>query len=230
MRAMNIETCYMCRAPATSREHAPPKCLFPESKDVEDGADLRKNLITVPSCTDHNLTLSKDDEYFLVITTANIGGNQCRSQQLSTKVVRALRRNPVFADNTFAARLPMATVDGQPAIGFKIDRARIERVVEKTARAIWFHSASSKLLVPVSVLLPMLRSDDGTPGAYMEGLGEHAAAMGAGMPWLGDNPEVFRYRLRIDPTDGFSFLWMSFYDGFVGFVSWGSRVPTSVAG
>jgi hypothetical protein len=226
MCAMNVETCYMCSATATSREHAPPRCLFPEAKDVEDGTDLRKNLITVPSCADHNLTLSKDDEYFLVITTANIGGNLRRREHLSTKVVRALRRNPVFADATFAARLLITDVDGQAAIGFKIDRVRLERVVEKTARAIWSYSTGSKLLVPLSVILPMIRNDDGTPGAYMEELGQHAAAMGAAMPWHGDNPEVFRYRLRVDPTDGFSFLWMIFYDGFVGFVSWGTRVLT----
>jgi hypothetical protein len=222
---MNVETCYMCDALATSREHAPPKCLFPEPKDVEDGSDLRKNLITVPSCSKHNLSLSKDDEYFLVITTANIGGNERRSQQLSTKVVRALRRNPVFADSTFAARLPTTVVDGQSVIGFKIDRPRIERVIEKTVRAIVFHSTGSKLLGSLSVLLPMLRNDDGTPAPFMEELGVHAGAMGAGLPWLGDNPEVFRYRLRIDPTDGFSFFWMILYDGFVGFASWGTRVP-----
>jgi hypothetical protein len=55
-------TCYMCDSPETSREHAPPLCFFPETKDV--GRDLRRNLVTVPSCDVHNSKKSKDDEFF----------------------------------------------------------------------------------------------------------------------------------------------------------------------
>lgn len=58
-RYMNINqseiTCYMCEKPATSVEHIPPKCLFPEQKDLPGGADLRKQLLTVPACDEHNL-------------------------------------------------------------------------------------------------------------------------------------------------------------------------------
>ena len=44
-----LETCYMCERAPSSTEHVPPKCLFPEKKDI--GSDLfRKNLITVLSC------------------------------------------------------------------------------------------------------------------------------------------------------------------------------------
>ena len=45
-----MNTCYMCEKESTSSEHVPPKCLFPEKKDLPDGVDLRKSLITVPSC------------------------------------------------------------------------------------------------------------------------------------------------------------------------------------
>ena len=61
------DTCYMCHKPASTREHAPPLCFFPEAKDLEPPQDLRKHLITVPSCPDHNLSASKDDEYALVL-------------------------------------------------------------------------------------------------------------------------------------------------------------------
>ena len=56
-------TCYMCTSAATSVEHVPPRCLFPEQKDLPIGVDLRKQLITVPSCDIHNSRKSKDDEY-----------------------------------------------------------------------------------------------------------------------------------------------------------------------
>lgn len=53
-------TCYMCDLSATSVEHVPPKCMFPEFKDAK--VDLRRKLITVPSCDDHNAKKSRDDE------------------------------------------------------------------------------------------------------------------------------------------------------------------------
>lgn len=56
------ETCYMCEAAPTSREHVPPKCLFPESKDV-NGQNFRENLITVPSCDIHIEEIFSADEH-----------------------------------------------------------------------------------------------------------------------------------------------------------------------
>jgi len=42
------QLCYMCGAPAVSKEHVPPKCIFPEQKDIA-GQNFRDGLITVPS-------------------------------------------------------------------------------------------------------------------------------------------------------------------------------------
>jgi hypothetical protein len=50
----------MCGAPATSLEHFPPLCIFPEMKKTQDGIDYRKVVITVPSCDAHNLENSTD--------------------------------------------------------------------------------------------------------------------------------------------------------------------------
>jgi hypothetical protein len=59
----------MCEMAATSREHVPPLCIFPEMKDMQDGTDYRQNLITVPACDAHNLKKSADDEYLQLILT-----------------------------------------------------------------------------------------------------------------------------------------------------------------
>jgi hypothetical protein len=42
---MKNRPCYHCGAPATSTEHVPPKCIFPEKKDAF-GANYRRNLNT----------------------------------------------------------------------------------------------------------------------------------------------------------------------------------------
>lgn len=54
----------MCDQPATSREHVPPACLFPEEKDIRTSL-FRNNLITVPSCDLHNSKKSTDDEFLM---------------------------------------------------------------------------------------------------------------------------------------------------------------------
>ncbi len=58
--------CYLCPAPATTRDHVPPKCIFPDP--------LPANLITVPCCYSCNNGFSKDDEFlrFLASTPINI--------------------------------------------------------------------------------------------------------------------------------------------------------------
>lgn len=71
-----MPTCYMCEKESTSVEHAPPRCIFPEQKDLQPGEDYRVNLITVPSCDEHNMQKSKEDEYLLYILPSTIGSNE----------------------------------------------------------------------------------------------------------------------------------------------------------
>jgi len=60
----------MCDLPGTTDEHIPPRAIFPEAKDAE-GRNYRIDLITVPSCPDHNTAKSDDDE-FLMVSLAGI--------------------------------------------------------------------------------------------------------------------------------------------------------------
>jgi hypothetical protein len=218
-------TCYMCEEPSTSREHAPPKCLFPEPKDSPTGRDLRRNLITVPSCSTHNLRTSMDDEYFLVVSALHFETNDVSAQQFSTKILRALQRRPAFRAGTFAEMFP-GLVEGQPSGGFRVDHSRLERIVDKTARAIFHHhhATNAKLTRPIHVHLPALRYTDGRPVPGANELGRLAHAHFGDIPWEGANPEVFCYRFRIDETDEASFLWMRFFSGFQSLVSWGTKI------
>jgi hypothetical protein len=74
---MNLKkaSCYWCGVSATSREHVPPQCLFSESKDIKEfyQQSFRLNLIKVPSCREHNLKRSKDDEYLMACLAARVG-------------------------------------------------------------------------------------------------------------------------------------------------------------
>jgi hypothetical protein len=89
-----MTTCYMCQSEATSKEHVPPLCLFPEQKDLPKGEDLRKNLITVPSCEVHNIEKSGDDTYLLYLLVLNLPSNEIAYNQYATKIKRDIERNP----------------------------------------------------------------------------------------------------------------------------------------
>ena len=91
-----MTTCYMCDQQANTVEHAPPKCIFPEKKDVPPGKDYRKKLVTVPSCELHNTETSRDDEYLLYmlsasITSSDVGLNQLRKSGEAKKAAKATK-------------------------------------------------------------------------------------------------------------------------------------------
>ncbi len=77
--------CYMCGNPATSKEHVPPACLFPEKKDIRTSA-FRNNLITVPSCDLHNSKKSNDDEFLMACIAGVVGNNVIGFFHFRTKV------------------------------------------------------------------------------------------------------------------------------------------------
>jgi hypothetical protein len=54
-RGKQKQTCYACDCIESNREHVPPLCFFPEMKDIPNQLDLRRNLIRVPACDEHNL-------------------------------------------------------------------------------------------------------------------------------------------------------------------------------
>src|SRR3989344_5164982 len=62
------KTCYACDQEATSKEHFPPKCFFPNR-----GKFLQ--LRTVPSCPKHNGNKSDDDLYVLTHICLNTSRN-----------------------------------------------------------------------------------------------------------------------------------------------------------
>ena len=118
--------CYYCGKAASSREHVPPKCLFPEEKDLANGVNYRKNLITVPSCDEHNLHKSKDDEYLQLILVHGYFNNTAGRDHFNKKIVRALTRRPALLAALYGNQHPV-TVNSQPTVAVDIDRERFNR-------------------------------------------------------------------------------------------------------
>jgi hypothetical protein len=130
---MQIE-CYMCDAAATSEEHAPPECFFPEGS--------RRNLIKVPSCAEHNEANSKDVEYVRNVVSTEHGTNDAASK-IFEKTKRSFEYSPKLLARTFRG-LRTVTVQGEETGAFPVDLARHRRVMRAIAYALYFRDFGRK--------------------------------------------------------------------------------------
>jgi hypothetical protein len=207
---VDTETCYSCDRPATTREHAPPKCFFPEEKDV--GRDLRKNLISVPSCEDHNTARSRDDQYAMAFVVMQYQTTGVARDQFATKIIRSLKRDLTLVDQVFNEARQL-TVNGQPSVVVSVDRARFDRVMASTFRALIYHESGEKLNSEVSVFSLGIQHQNFERDPNEAVLAFQIRSVLKEQPRLGANPEVFWYQFVHRPNE-ISAMRLHFYEGF----------------
>ena len=206
------EHCYMCGASATTRDHVPAKTFFPETKDVGGKhGDLRKNLLTVPACPEHNQVYSKDEQYVGIILTCHYPCNEIAIDQFTGKHWRALKRRPGLLSCYKNPRL--VVWDGKETMSFQVDLPRFERVMDKIARAIYWRHAhkvygsmpfiivGANLLTPTGNLSPFAEIDERIDRAPMKD------------DFCGDS-RIFRYRYLVTGQHAHLPLFrFTFYEG-----------------
>ncbi len=145
-----MPTCYVCSAPATTRDHIPPRGCFLNPRPT--------NTITVPSCAAHNNARAMDDEYFRLVLAVTCADDPRAEQLFDGAVTRGLQNSPGLL-RSFAmgsiSRLPVATPGGvvtgyRP--GFRIDPDRFQAVIASMVRGIYFKEVGLPLLggVPIA--------------------------------------------------------------------------------
>jgi len=207
----------MCDLSATSNEHVPPKCFFPEQKDVGRDKDYRRNLLSVPSCDLHNSEKSKDDEYLLFVITSHFENKPIAQKHFSTKIMRAVRRK-LSMYNFIKENFPVA-INGLPSLAFTIDRDRFDKELDHIARALYYLHHNSKLVLPTIVHTPDLFKVN-SPTAKdvnqrMQQIDKMTIDALTSQLTHGENPEIFSYQF-LDLEEIPSFVArMVFYGGFV---------------
>ena len=200
--------CYVCGKTTTSKEHVPAKCFFPE-----DSA-YRKQLITVPSCNEHNENTSKDDEYVRNVITIFYQNNPIAFQQFMNKVVKSLSRDKSLAGILHKIQTPQGIV---PAI--EIDRPRLDKVIRKMAYALYYNEFKKpwnrKLIVfSKHLVFKNLETDD------FSKLIHFAENNLPNSSFDGKNPTVFKYNLfKLDTGDENSVIRIVFYEGFTFWIT-----------
>lgn len=217
-----LDRCFACRNPATTREHVPPLCLFPETKNAEGGRDLRRNLITVPACVDHNLAKSTDDEYFRWVVSTNVAANHVGTWQAVTKVARAHGRRPALGQSILEGAKNVTVVDSRTGLEYStaeapLDGARFTRVLDLVALGVYRHhfgeSRSGTVRVHpdfIADIGPEWTTDVDTARIV---LFEVADRLFAPETKRGDNPDIFWYQVHESRMPDQCQMRLAFYSG-----------------
>jgi hypothetical protein len=201
--AANI-TCYMCEKPGDTKEHVPPRSFFPK----EEG--FRKNLITVPSCSEHNNEKSGEDEYMRVLF-AGTAGNTLNSE-LENRTIRSLQHKKKLAHEIIAM--------SRTRRGYTVNEQRIKTYLASVAKAIYRHAFGEKFQGDLNIAPHFL--DNFRTARDLRMWSEKAKRefawrrilatrpMLPEYPWEGENPDIFRYRIWRSDTS--AMLEMEFYE------------------
>ncbi|RUA35226.1 MAG: hypothetical protein DSY77_02990 [Bacteroidetes bacterium] len=228
------QKCYMCSKVATSREHVPPLCLFPENKDTK-GIDFRKNLITVPSCDLHNSKKSTDDEFLMLSLSGLIKSNPIGTFHQLTKGNRALRRkNKDFIEkeilrNHRYGKIP--STNGKFRI-VSIGNPNIERLLKclkHIAYGLFRHEFDRKFVGEIRVIVEFIEYNDEnrqTLKKFLKRRFELEEILNLGVK--GANPEVFFYEFHKPDNYGLIGLRTVFYgaaEAYFSFIDENSKEP-----
>lgn len=148
MQNMSYEKiqCYCCEEIATTRDHIPPKCFFPQKKHLSSvSPDYRSQPITVPACSAHNNSRSCDDEYTAAVIVMNSQSDLADAIFKSKWVKTLLRRKGVLGKRIFSTARSIKFISREnnlliprETLAISYEMKRIERVIESIARALYY--------------------------------------------------------------------------------------------
>ncbi len=204
----------MCDEIATSDEHIPPKCIFPEAKDL--GIDYRKNLIKVPSCDTHNLQKSKDDEYLMMVLTCSITNNKTAMDQINTKIIRAWRKIPSLAKLLLNNTKPVVA-NGQATLASQVDITRFNSSLDCIARGLYYDQYKKKWSEKININSPAMLSLNGKDASIhnqiQNKMGSAVNQTLVDLPKYGENQDVFWCQLLHNKPEEL-LINMMFFGGF----------------
>ncbi len=229
------ESCYKCGQSVSSREHVPPLCFFPEKKDTNN-FDFRKDLITVPSCDEHNSKKSMDDEFLMACLTGIVENNAIGYFHNKTKVKRALeRKNRHFIKSIFKdpkAFLIHTDKGDFPLIQGSPHYERMVKCFEHIAYGLFYHEFKQVFDGECRVFLGFLKYHDENMEKTKTLIRKLYDIESVDWTFKGKNPSVFRYQFGTPDQFGLIPLKFTFYEGteiFVAFKPKDKQFPSDFA-
>ena len=203
--ASSSKLCVFCGSVATTKDHVPPKCIFPE--------DRRENLITVPACELCNSTTRKDDEYFRLIIAGVANDSSAAGEVLQYKILPGAEVRPGLLKKITGT---MELIDFHTETGiyigqkpaFTYEASRIHPVVSKIVKGL-FYVRNSRTLAPEYEVDDFILQPD-LPDETIEALNT--------LPLYSVDNEVFQYRYYSEPGRmDHSYWFLMFYKSVLFF-------------
>jgi len=146
MKSFENVQCYCCEQTATTKDHIPPKCFFPEKKYLSSNSpDYRSHLITIPSCSEHNNSRSRDDEYTAAVIVMNSESELAFTMFKSKWVQTLLRREGVLGKRIFSTARSARVISKKNSVlipyetlAISYEMERIKRVIGSIARGLYY--------------------------------------------------------------------------------------------
>lgn len=211
----------MCDDLATTKEHVPPKCLFPEKKDLKDiSLDLRKDLIKVPSCVDHNCKKSGDDEYLFNILSMTIQTGKYGLLNFESKIMRSWTRKdriPKLKEKLLSTARTvkikdLASEDIFETLEIIVDRERLKEVLKCCALGLYYYEFGKRykgLIHSIPLFSPIHDKNWIEQQNQME---DYYSNKFKNIKRKGDNPEIFQYAFYQDTFNNILVVQMWFYE------------------
>jgi hypothetical protein len=147
-RRFRSQECAYCGAPATSRDHVPPKNLFP---------GIKLNLITVPACERHNNERAGLDEQFREIVSLAVGVLTDEQRALWAQSLKALNRASSRKARIIESARPVLGTDQTAVL---LDGTVISEMAERLVRGLYWHHFQSRLSDNVQIRTVMMNLED----------------------------------------------------------------------
>ncbi|HTS10407.1 MAG TPA: hypothetical protein VMP68_32885 [Candidatus Eisenbacteria bacterium] len=208
-----VECVYCGEARAPSRDHIPPAGLFSKPRPAD--------LITVPSCSECNAGASLDDEYFRLAITAGMDPTKLPGEfDVSIEAIRKLgRREKLGLAKTVLSGFkreslytPAGVYVGEKG-ALTVDRARVQRVVVRIVRGLFFHHFRKRLPASATVSVVSDWFTPVLPDEEVRACVESVLCLLSVAKPVVIGSGVFGYRWRTIEGEPYgSVWWLSFYD------------------
>lgn len=172
--------------------------------------NLRKELITVPSCAAHNSGKSSDDEFLMMSLAGIVGNNAIGYRHWTGKVNRAMRRSSYRVLNSTVLkpkRIERLVVKENyfiDAIWGTPDLARLYRCFEQVLRGLYFHDCGQRFEGEIRLIPGFIKHEPGHAHTWQKSIEARYQHEADSMPRLGSNSEVFYYQRF--PPDQFGLI------------------------
>lgn len=189
---MLIPVCYLCGnriAESPSQDHVPPQQFF--APELRRSRNLDR-LVTLPAHAACNRAYSADEDYTVAILVATAMGSEAADEIIRHHAAKfkcgsmqgLIRKVLDSFDQT-----PSGLVLPRDAVAIRLEGARVERVVWKIVRGLYFHEKSA--ILPEDTLHTMeMREPENRDLLDLDAFWGHVKSQ----PSLGEYQEVFAYK------------------------------------